>query len=100
MKATPSGVGPRIPVRKYYQVRQGLESLTWIQGGFIPRDSCGFVWLTLLTFYHISWLWGRGDWRAERIMPRDAVIGVRHPELGFILCHFRAENLGPRNRWT
>jgi hypothetical protein len=28
MKATPSGVGPRIPVRKYYQVRQGLESLT------------------------------------------------------------------------
>lgn len=28
IKATPWGVGPGIPVRKYYQVRQSLESLT------------------------------------------------------------------------
>lgn len=53
VKATPLGVGPEIPVWKCYQVRQDLESLTWMQGGFILRDSCGFVWLTLLTFYHI-----------------------------------------------
>ena len=103
MRATPSGVGPGIPVRRYYNVWQGLESLTWIQGGLILRDSCGFGWLTLLTSYHIFLFTALGE-RGLRSRKKDYAKRccdwrpVVHPGLGSILCCFRAEQLGPWDR--